>query len=114
MQYKSYDEMLGNVIKSNRDIKLINHIKFMISKDFELHINITKEAKKLKVGRDKLSKFISSLVDAKFLYRTDTGFVSNSHMFMPAFARDVDKKQEEWSELMKGLTKWVKIQANKR
>ncbi len=95
--YQDYDEMLEKVVKSNRDITTINYIKKKISKDFELHINITKEAKNIGIGRDKLSKVLSRLVEAGFLRRTDTGFISNPFMYIPYKANDTVDAQDKWS-----------------
>lgn len=99
MYYIDYDEMLEKVVKSNRDITTINHLKKMISKDFELHINITKEAKRIGIGRDKLSKVLSRLVEANFLRRTEVGFISNPFMHIPYHARDILERQDQWKEL---------------
>ena len=96
MYYIDYDEMLEKVVKSNRDITTINHLKTLITSDFELHINITKESEKIGIGRDKLSKLLSRLVEANFLRRTETGFISNPFMYIPYKANDIKGKQDEW------------------
>ena len=104
MYYIDYDEMLEKVVRSNRDIMSINHIKSLIKKDFTLHLNITKESKKMGIGRDKLSKLISRLVDADFLRREETGFVSNPFMYIPYMAQDPLKMQEKWLETKENQT----------
>lgn len=96
MYYIDYDEMLEKVVRSNKDVLSINHIKSLIKKDFTLHLNITKESQKMGIGRDKLSKLLSRLVDANFLRRTETGFKSNPFMYIPYMAQDSLKMQELW------------------
>lgn len=96
MYYKDYDEMLEKSIRSSKDVKILHHIKELINKEFELHLNVTKEAKKLDMGRNKLSVFISRLVENGFLYRAEVGFKSNPFMYIPYRAVDILRKQEEW------------------
>ena len=99
MVYKDYDEMLIKVIRSSKDMYLFSKVKDMINRDFELNLNIQKESVKLGVQRDKLSKFLSRLVDAGFLRRTDIGFISNPYMYIPYMATDIADKQQEWEKI---------------
>jgi hypothetical protein len=99
MYYKDYDEMLEKSIRSSKDVKTLHHIKELINKEFELHLNITKEANQLNIGRNKLSVFISRLVENGFLFRTEVGFKSNPFMYIPYRAIDILQKQEEWKSL---------------
>ena len=99
MVYLDYDEMLAKVVKSNLDMKLVMHLKQKINSNFELHINITKEANRIGVGRDKLSKTLSKLVEANFLRRTEVGFKSNPFMFLPFRPSNAIQAQKEWREI---------------
>jgi len=98
MTYIDYDEMLATVIKSNLDMKIVMHLKRLIKSDFTLTINISKEAERMGLGRDKLSKTLSRLVAAEFLKRTDTGFRSNPFMFIPYRPIDAVGEQKRWKE----------------
>lgn len=96
MYYTDYDDMLEKVIRSSKDVAMLHYLKEKINRDFELNINITKESARMKVGRNKLSTFLSRLVDANFLCRTDVGFKSNPFMYIPYMANNIKEKQEEW------------------
>ena len=108
MYYIDYDNMLEKVIRSNKDIQVIHSLKQMISRDFVLNINITQEAKKLNMGRDKLSKILSRLVDAGFLIRKDKYFVSNPFMYIPYRANSPLEHQERWKDMVKSDKDFVK------
>jgi len=99
MIYKDYDEMLVELIRSKKEIERFTHLKHMINPDFQLHLNITKEAEKLGMTRQSLSSFLARMIKVGFLNRTNTGFLSNPYMYIPYKARDTKAHQEMWTKL---------------
>ena len=87
------------VIDSKLDLKMLNYIQSMISKeDFTLKINVSKLAKDLGVGRETVSRFVSSLKKADYLRGEKSPYKVNPFVVVPFRTKSkvISEVQNDW------------------
>lgn len=102
MVYKSYDEVLLNIVKSALDLKLIVGIRNKFTKSrIEVVLSKSDIATEFNTSPQKVSKLIQDMVTNKLLLRVDRGIYRlNPFMYIP-YMSDAATLQAEWNQLTK-------------
>jgi len=96
--HKNYEDVMVEVINSNKELRLFNWITNQFTYD-------KKEASISYPGKDFISKpqylkMIKKLIEIGYLYKVKRGtYMLNPYIFLP-YRADAEKLQKEWSELM--------------
>jgi len=102
MTYKSFFEILPNVITSSLDLKIaleiVDNFTYM---QVEVALKASKIAKKFDTSTNKVTLLIKKMVEQKLLCRVDRGIYRlNPFMYLP-YRADGQELQKEWVELCK-------------
>ncbi len=100
LYYKDYEEIEEEVVKSNKDIKLLHWITNQFtSKRIEVPLVYSKCS--VDISQPTFSKMIKKLLDLKYIIRIDRGIYRlNPFIYVP-YHSDAEYLQEEWTELLK-------------
>ena len=100
MVYKSYDEVLLQIVKSNLDLKIVTSIKDMFTYNIiEVGISAIDLSKKLNTSKQKVNKIIKTMVDYRLLKRVRRGvYRLNPYMFIP-YKSEAELLQKEWNDI---------------
>jgi hypothetical protein len=96
--HKSYEEVLEEVIKSNKDVKLFNWItnKFTYSRT---EVPLIYSQCPIDISQPQFAKLIRKLLDLNYIIRVDRGIYRlNPFIYLP-YKADAETLQSEWKEL---------------
>jgi predicted transcriptional regulator len=97
MVYGEYEEIMEEVIKSNKDIKLFNWItnSFTYKKE---EVNLTFGMCELNVSQPQFSRMIKKLIDLNYIKRINRGIYKlNPFIYVP-YKANAEELQREWIE----------------
>jgi len=100
MVYKSYDEVLLQIVKSNLDLKIVTSIRDMFTYNIiEVGISAIDLSKKLNTSKQKVNKIIKTMVEYRLLKRVRRGvYRLNPYMFIP-YKSEAELLQKEWNDI---------------
>lgn len=100
MIYKSYDEAMLEIVKSNKDLAVVLMIRNMFTKQrVEVVISRQDVSKVKEVSIQKVSTIIKDMVETGMLKRIDKGvYRFNPFMYLP-YQSNGEALQAEWKEL---------------
>ena len=111
MYYELYDKAQFHIVKGEKDLAVMVHIKNLFTKNkIEIPLNAREIAKKVVikkrngkiekgVGQPKVSTVIKHMVECEFLARVSRGMYRlNPYMHLPSFSNGVEL-QKEWDEI---------------
>ena len=95
--HKSYEEVMEQSIKSNKDLKLFNWITNQFTYKKSIAPLIYSECK-IDISQPTFSKMIKKLLDLGYIKRKGRGlYLLNPFIYLP-FKADAEELQKEWNE----------------
>lgn len=106
MVYKSYDDAIIEVVKSQKDLKIIIAIRDKFTyKQVEHNLSAIELAEEFSVSRQKITSILKDLVNVKLLKKiTRSLYRLNPFMYVP-YKADAETLQREWNELPEYIPK---------
>ena len=96
--HKSYEEVMEEVIKSNKDVKLFNWVtnQFTYAR---VEVPLTFSVCPIQVSQPQFAKTIKKLLELQYILRVSRGIYRlNPFMYLP-FRANAEELQKEWKEL---------------
>jgi len=100
MYHLDFFEILNQVIKSQKDMKLFTWITYQFTSN-QIEVNISYSKCSIKISENKYKRMIKRLVDLDYLMRISRGvYRLNPFVYVP-YKADASELQKEWIELKK-------------
>ena len=102
MVYKSYDEALVEVVKSNKDLEIVLYVRDLFTyKQVEHNLSAIEIAAQFGVSRQKITTLLKKLVKVGLIKKvTKSMYRLNPYMYLP-YRSDAADLQKEWNTLKK-------------